>query len=185
MKLASEIWEPLSKILKDKLLAKYDPAVLVTPEKDLHSRMTVGHKGFYVTIFDSSKAKLIQVGFMEGDQTNVLDSGNRVVEAVYTEMQAQVISHRKLLTATFAYTCIWDVVQAKTGLAWDENNDGVHLAWGDRYKAMYLPIEIQQMSIPKTEIMNRLTTWGAKLPSNCWRLPEMIVHRLLCDSYTL
>lgn len=185
MKLSQQNWSLLADISKNQLLAKFDPATLVAPDADLRSKLEVSHKGFYLTVFDSSKEQIIRVGFLEDKLSNVMDSACKVVEAAYTELKAKNVPLQKLLTSSFNFTAIWDVVFINNGIAWNENEDGVCFSWGDRYKGMYLPIEIQQMIVPKTEIMNRLCSYSCGVPSNLWRLPESLVHRLICDSYSI
>jgi len=185
MKLSAENWHGLATLLKSQLLSKFDPATLVPPSSDLREKLNVSHKGFYVIVFDSSKSQLVRVGFLEDGQANLADSAAKVVEALYTELQAKGIPYRSLLSGSFNLVAVWDVVFINNGLAWSENEDGIYFAWGDRYKGMYLPVEIEQMSVTKHEIMNRLCSYEAGVPSNLWRLPEGMVHRLLCDSYIL
>jgi len=185
MKLAPENWNALATLLKSKLLAKFDPATLVPPDTDISKKLEMPHKGFYVVVFDSSKKQLVRVGFLEDEQSNLLASASKVVEALYTELQAKDIPYRSLLTGSFSLVAVWDVVFINNGLAWAENEDGIYFTWGDRYKGMYLPIEIQQMTVTKNEIMNRICSYQAGVPSNLWRLPEGMCSRIICDSYTI
>ncbi|MHA2279449.1 MAG: hypothetical protein ACXAC5_00960 [Promethearchaeota archaeon] len=185
MKLSRESWKSLAENLKNRLLAKFDPATLVAPNAELRSKLEVSHKGFYLVILDSSKNKVIRVGFLEDDLVNIMDTAYKVVEAAYVELQAKNVPYKKLLTSSFNFTAVWDVVFINNGIAWNENEDGIYFAWGDRYKGMYLPIEIQQMVVSKTEIMNRLCSYQSGVPSNLWRLPEGLVFRLIADSYSL
>jgi len=184
VKIIAENWNALASLFKSQLLAKFDPATLVPPESDLSKKLNMLHKGFYAIAFDSSNNKLARVGFLEDGQANLVSSASKVVEALYTELQAKSIPHQKLLTGSFNLVAIWDLVFINNGLAWAENEDGIYFSWGDLYKGMYLPIEVQQMTVTKNEIMNRLASQSG-IPSNCWRLPEGMCSRIICDSYSI
>lgn len=184
MKIVAENWNSLASLFKSQLLAKFDSATLVPPYSDLSKKLNMPHKGFYAIVFDSSNNQLVRVGFLEDGQTNLVDSVSKVVEALYIELQAKNIPYQKLLTGSFNLVAIWDLVFINNGLAWAENEDGVYFSWGDRYNGMYLPIEIQQMTVTKNEIMNRLCV-ASGIPSTCWRLPEGMCSRILCDSYSI
>ena len=89
------------------------------------------------------------------------------------------------MTAVFNFVIVWDVVFLKNSLGWDENEDGVHFQWGDEYKGLYLPYEIKQMKVPKTEVLNRLCSWETHVISNLWRLPEGRISRVVVDSFVI
>lgn len=184
MRIALDIWSQLAQLLKAKLLAKFDPSLLVSTNETIRSQLALEHKGFYLGVLDSSQKSVARVGFMKENCSNVLQSGETIIEAFHAEMQAKAIPHQVLPAASFHFTVIWDISFSNNGLAWNENQDGVYFNWGDRYKGLYLPYQIKRMRVTKTEIMNRLCGWEAKVPSNLWRLPEGLVHRLLCDSYS-
>jgi hypothetical protein len=185
MKITEEIWKQLAQLLKKRLLSQFDPSTMVPADSELRTKVNLPHKGFYLGVLDSSQKEVARVGFLKEDCTNILESAYSVIEAFATEMKAQAINHQVLPAASFHFTAIWDVVFIPKGLEWNENADGVYFAWGDRYKGLYLPYQIQRMTVTKTEIMNRLCSWEAKVPSNLWRLPEGLISRLICDSYTL
>ncbi len=183
MKLTEESGRKLSQYAKQYILAKYDPSILV-PAIDMESaEWKLAHKGFYIGIRDSSGTQIIRTGFLEEDGSNVLDSLNRVLEAVYTELSTKGISDKIVQTSMFYLTLVTDVTFIGNPLSWNENEDGIYFSWGDKYKGLYLPYEIKELSVKKTEIMNRLCSLEAKVPSNLWRLPEGLVHRLVCQSY--
>ena len=185
MKLSKDIWNSFATLLKNKLVAKYDPTALVASDPDLSSKLQMPHKGFYITALDSSKEELSKVGFLKDEQTDLVASSHKVIEALYIELQTKGVSQQQLLTGSFNFTAIWDVVFTNNGINWNENEDGVTFEWGDRYKGMYLPWEIQEMTVSKVEIMNRLCSHIASVPSNLWRLPEGMCNRLICDSHSI
>ena len=186
MKISQELWQTVAVNFKNRLLAKFDPTTLIAPEDDsLRSKFVIPHKGFYILIFDGSNKKVARVGFMEENQENIINSGNKAIEALYVDLKAQDVPYKKLLTCVFNFVVIWDSVFINNGLNWDENVDGIYFSWGDRYKGFYLPLEIKQMMIPKIEILNRLCSWEAGVPSNLWRLPEGLCFKLVCDSFKL
>jgi len=185
MKIADNVWNRLASILKARLLAKYDPGVLAPDASDLSSKLAIEHQGFYVSVYDSEGNKISRVGFLRSNCKNVLDSANQALDALYTELEAKGISHKKLPSSSYNFAVVWDLVFIENSLAWDANTDGVYLTWGDKYKGMYLPYEIKQMSTTKVEVLNRLCSFTMGLPSNLWKLPEMITYRILSDSYTI
>lgn len=185
MKISQDIWLNLATLLKSKLLAKYDPGVLTPDPGKMGSKLEIQHRGFYITIYDSKNNKIACTGFLREGCTNVLDSAMQALEGIYSELQATGISHKKLPTSSYNFVAVWDMVFLENSLAWDANTDGIYLNWGERYKGMYLPSEIKQMSITKAEVLNRLCSWKLGIPSNLWRLPEGMTYKILCDSYNI
>ncbi len=179
-----QLWNDIAAYTKDQLLSKYDPTKIVSGNESLKSRLVVAHKGFYLSIEDSNGKDVVQSGFLEDDHNNVLESLNRVINAVYLELQAKSIPVKVLNTAKLHFTVVLNLIFIENGLQWDINEDGVYFSWGDQYKALYLPHEIKRMTVPKGEIMNRLCAWKGQVPSNFWRLPCGLVHKLICDSYS-
>lgn len=185
MKISQDIWSELATLLKSKLLAKYNPDTFTPDSGKISSKLEIQHRGFYISIFDSKNDKLAQVGFLREGCTNVLESAVQALEGIYSELQAKGVSHKKLPTSSYNFTAVWDVVFLENSLAWDANTDGIYLNWGDRYKGMYLPSEIKQMSTTKAEVLNRLCSWELGVPSNLWRLPEGMTYKILCDSFSI
>ncbi len=180
----ADIWYKIAMNVKESLIAKFDQTTIVPPlnDKNLFQRQ---HKGFYVGIISSSDKEVVRVGFMREDCSDVSESANKVIEALYTELKAKNIPIQVLQTATYHFTIIDDDIHINAGLLWDENKEGVYFSWGDRYQGLYLPYQIKKMDVTKSEIMNRLCSWEANVPSNLWRLPEGMVWKLRCDSYTI
>lgn len=184
MKLTPELWKKLAIYVKSVLFSKRDPSTLV-PEltkldlEDLHRK----HRGFYIGLQDSSQKDTALVGFMDEGLDNLGDSVKKVVDALDSEINAKQISISSMQTSVFYFTIINNIEFINNGLAWNENEDGIYFNWGDKYKGMYLPYQIKNMNIKKTEIMNRLVSYEAKIPSNLWRLPEGMTWKLVCDSF--
>lgn len=185
MKLIESLQNKLLNLTKSKLLAKFDPSVLVLVETDIEEKLNLKHKGFYLGLIKPNGDILHQTGFLQDGQTNILESSIKAIDAMYIELQAQGISGKSIPTASFSITVVWDVIFDNNGLAWNENEDGIYFSWGDRYTGMYLPYEIKAMNISKVEIMNRLCSYKTGTASNLWRLPEGMCSRLICDSYIL
>jgi hypothetical protein len=183
MRIPLETWESASVCFKAKILSKFDPSTLVPPIGDLQSKLHIDHKGFFICLFDSSKKKIVRTGFMEDGQSDIVNSATKAIDALHKELEANKVSYAKLLTAVFNFVVVWDVVYLKNSLGWNENDDGVYFSWGDEYKGFYVPSEIKQMKVPKTEILNRLCSFECHVPSNLWRLPEGLVSRIVCDSF--
>jgi len=185
VKLSKDIWNSFATLLKSQLLAKFNPAALVPSDSVLASKLQLPHKGFYGTVLDSANEEIATAGFLEDGQNDLIGSSHKVIEALYIELQTKGISEQRVLTGSFNFTVVWDALFINNGIDWNENEDGVTFEWGNKYKGMYLPWEIKKMTISKVEIMNRICSYRSGVPSNLWRLPEGIVHRLLCDSFTL
>lgn len=185
MKMSQDIWLNLATLLKSQLLARYDPGTLVSESSKISSKLDLPHRGFYISVYDSKNEKIARSGFLREDCINVLESSMQALEGLHSELKAKGISHKKLLTSSYNFVAVWDLVFLENSLAWDDNMDGIYLNWGDRYKGMYLPYEIKQMSVTKIEVMNRLCSWELGIPSNLWRLPEGMTHGIFCDSYSL
>lgn len=185
MKIAEDTWSRLSSLLKARLLAKYDPGIIVPDAGDISSKLDIPHRGFYLNIYDSSNEQIARVGFLEKGCTNILESAMQALEGMYTELEAKNIPHKKLLTGVYNFVIVWDLMFLSHSLEWDINTDGIYLNWGDRYKGLYLPYEIKKMSVTKVETLNRLCSWEVGIPSNLWRLPECMCWKILADSYSI
>lgn len=185
MKIAEEIWLRLATLLKARLLSKYDPGTLVPSDEGISSKLEFQHRGFYISVYDSKRDQIARTGFLQEDCTNILHSAMQALEGLYSELKAKGISPKTLLTSSYNFVAVWDLIFMENPLAWDANVDGVYFSWGDKYKGMYLPSEIKQMSVTKSEILNRLCSWRMEIPSNLWRLPEMMTYKILCDSYSI
>jgi len=185
MKISQDIWLNLATLLKSQLLARYDPGTMVPDSSKISSKLEMQHRGFYISVYDSKNEKIARSGFLREGCTNILESSVQALEGLHSELKARGIPHKKLLTSSYNFVAVWDLVFLENSLAWDDNADGIHLNWGDRYKGMYLPYEIKQMSATKIEVMNRLCSWELGIPSNLWRLPEMLTWKMLCDSYLI
>ena len=184
-KISDKIWQRLAPFLKEQLLSKFDPTMIVPSTGDLNDKLQIDHKGFYLGLLDSSGNKLIRSGFLQEGSISIIDSSLKVVGAAFDDLKAKGISHKAVQTSSFHFTVVWDVVFNNNGLAWNENEDGVYFSWGNRYQGLLLPYEIQRMNVTKVEIMNRLCNLQACVPANLWRLPEGLVSRLVCDSYAV
>lgn len=185
MKIADHIWSHLATLLKTRLLAKYNPGTLTPDDSGIVSKLEIPHHGFYLSVYDSGKGKIARVGFLRAGCKNILESATQALEGLHTELEAKGISHKKLLTSSYNFVVVWDLIFIENSLAWDANVDGIYFSWGDRYKGMYLPYEIKQMSTTKVETLNRLCSWEMGIPSNLWRLSEMLSYRMLVDSYSI
>lgn len=185
MKIPETKWTQLANLLKARLLAKYEPETLVPEAGDISSVLDIPHRGFYISVYGSGNDKLARVGFLQKGCSNVLDSAMKALQGMHTELEAKGISNKKLLTSSYNFAAIWDLVFIENALTWDANVDGIYFSWGDRYKGMYLPYEIGQMATTKPEILNRVCSWEAGVPSNLWRLPEGMVFKILADSYSI
>ena len=185
MKITDNTWTRLAPLLKARLLAKYDPGILTPDASGLSSKLAIRHQGCYISVHDSQKNKLARVGFLRQNCQDVLESATQVLEALHTELEAKGIPHKKLPSSSYNFAVVWDLVFIENPLAWDANTDGIYLNWGDKYKGLYLPYEIKQMSTTKVEVLNRLCSWELGIPSNLWRLPEGMTYKILCDSYSI
>ncbi len=185
MKIADKTWDKLASFLKSRLLAKYDPGVLSPDASGLDSSLKIQHGGCYISVYDSKREKIARAGFLRQGCQNVLNSATQALEALHTELEAKGIPHKKLPSSSYNFVVVWDLVFIEHSLAWDANTDGIYLNWGERYKGMYLPYEIKQMSVTKAEVLNRLCSWELGIPSNLWRLPECMCWKILADSYTI
>ncbi len=185
MKIADNMWITLAEFLKARLLAKYDLGILSPEASELKSKLEILHHGCYISVYDNQKNKIARVGFLRQDCQNVLESFTQALEALHTELEAKGISHKKLPSSSYNFVVVWDLVFIENPLAWDVNVDGIYLNWGDKYKGLYLPYEINQMSTTQVEVLGNLCSFTLALPANLWKLPECISHRVLCDSYTI
>lgn len=182
--LTSDQWANLLNHLRSKLDYYYDPASIFVENKDLRPNLELKHKGFYIGFEDSSGKTILREGFMRDGLQNILQSAEQVIDNVYTNLKKETIPVSKVHTGTFHLTIITDVTYIPNPTSWNEDKDGVYFMWGQDYRALYLPYEINRINLSKIEVLDRLCSWSCGVPSNLWRLPEGLVYKLICHSYS-
>ena len=185
MKIAEDTWLHLATLLKTRLLSKHDPGTLIPDDGRIADRLEFQHRGFYISVYDSGNKKIARTGFFQEGCTNILHSAMQALDGLHSELKAKGISSKRLPTSSYNFVAVWDLIFMENPLVWDANVDGVYLNWGDRYKGLYLPREIKQMSVTKPATLDRLCSWEMGIPSNLWRLPECLSYRILVDSYSI
>ena len=181
---SQDIWNKLASYAKGHLLSKFDPTLITGSSEDFAPHLEIPHKGFYLAVENSSQQEVVRAGFLQEECNNVLDSTHRVVDAVYAELTAKNLPAQTVQTGRLHFTTVLDIDFIENGLAWDTNEDGIYFSWGDRYKGIYLPYQIRKMNVTHHEIMSKLCSLVAGVPSNLWRLPEALIWRLTCDSHS-
>lgn len=184
MSLSPDLWTRVARYARNKLAGMFDPSHMFAEESDLREQMEIEHKGFYAGVVDSSENELIREGFLKDGQTNVLASLDVVLTNIHSALKVQGVTRPTIETSTLYFSLVKECLYIKNPLQWDESVDGICFQWGQRYKSLYLPYQINRSSSTKFEIMDRLCSWEAGVPSNLWRMPEGLCWRLICDSYS-
>lgn len=162
----------------------YDPSSMFVEQENLKKELNIPHRGFYIGVVNSTDEEVSRVGFMQEGLTNIRDSATIVCKNLYDELVSKNVVVDRIKTSTFFFSVVWDCIYLPDPLIWNESTDGVYFMWGQRYKGLYLPYQINRMKMSKIDILDRLCSFEAKVPSSLWRLPEGLVFRVLCDSFT-
>ncbi len=183
MPLSPDLWPKLAHYARSKLVSLFDPSRMFAEASNLRESLDIDHKGFYIGIVDSGNKELIREGFLQDAQSNVLASVDVNLTNIYNSLNAKGVTPPTIETATLFFSMIDDCIYIKNPLEWDEGTDGICFQWGQRYKGLYLPYQINRSSATKYEIMDRLCSLQAGVASNLWRQPEGLIFRLIVDSY--
>ena len=175
--------EVLSSYIKSKIDHCYDQSLPIVEDKELQSLLNVPHKGFYVDIIDAKDENVVKRGTLSEGLTNIVASVDNAIQMIYDFLKMHNIPRSKVQTSTFYITVILDVQYISNPMEWDETKDGVYFMWGQDFRALYLPHEIQRMNLSKIEILDRLCSLEAKVPSSLWKSPCGLIFRMSCFSF--
>ncbi len=175
-------WEGIANHVRSKLDFMFDSANLFAKDIDLHSSLTVPFRGFYIGVVDANGEDITRQGFLKEDLENVLDVADIVIPSVFDAFKELSIPPSKVHTATFHFVVITEVKYLPNPTSW-KDSDGVYFMWGQDYRGLYLPYQIQNMNMSNIEVMDRLCVWECGVAANLWRQPEGLCWRLSCHSY--
>jgi len=182
--LTNNQWSSLSNHVRTKLNYYYDPAVQFVEQADLREQIKIKHKGVYIGFEDGDGKYSAREGFLKEDLLDIVGGFDQATDLMYTKFRKDGIAVSKLHTGTFYFTIITDVKYLPNPTSWDEARDGVYFMWGQNYRALYLPYEIQKMGLSKIDVLDRLCSFSAKIPANLWKFPEGLIFRLLSHSFS-
>ena len=168
-----------------KLDSLFDPGLMFTEDTQFETDCQYDHKGLYVGVVDSSGNSILREGFLQDSQFNIKNSLDIIIKNLFNSAKQNNISREKLQTSTFHYSIINDCIYKADPLNWDENSDGVYFMWGQRFRAMYLPYEIKKLGLSKVDVLDRLCSFEAKVPSSLWRSPEGLIYQIKCVSFSV
>jgi len=177
--LDNEIWPRIASYFKSKLDTLFDPAAVLVDDPLVDH----DHKGFYVGVVDSLGKGILREGFMQEGLTNLRTSVDTVANALFSQAKDKNVSRDKLQSSTLYFYCVQNCTYIADPLAWDENVDGIYFMWGQKYRGLYLPYEIKQFGLTKTETLDRLCSQEVHVPSTLWRLPEGLCWKISCIEY--
>lgn len=175
-------WGGIANHVRSKLDYFYDPSAGFTEDQELREQLNFKHKGVYLGFDDGTNS--FREGFLTEESPNVLESFDRLTDRMYTIMKNASIPPTKVHTGTISYTIITDVTYLPNPIQWNDNRDGIYFMWGQDYRALYLPYQIQKMNMNQIEVMDRLCSLEAGVCANLWRLPCGLVFRLTCFSHS-
>ena len=163
---------------RSKIIHLYEPSSVFGEPKDLRSSLQIDHKGVYLGVVDSSNNEIIREGFMEPCKKNVLDSIDHVISILFPQLKTKGYTSAYFKTSILHICIIFDVIYMPNPMSWDENEDGLYMQWGQKYKGMYLPYQIKRLNTHKIGVLDRLCGWECRLVSNIWRSPEALLYSL-------
>jgi len=170
------MWQKISSYIYQKLK---DNSYSDTQLRDLFN---IPHKGFYIGILDSNGNDLLREGFLKESCPNVFDSANNIIDQIH-DKDKEGQYDKKVFDNRLYLTLVKDLQYIENPLDWDENNDGIFMMFGQKFKGLYLPYQIRRMNCPKKEVLDRLASWECGTVSSLWALPETLVSKILCDSF--
>lgn len=182
--LTQQQWSDLAVYSRSKLVSLFDPASIFAEKKDLRNNLAMPHKGVYISIEDSGGEELGTDGFMKEAASNVLNEVDTIIQNLFTSFKEKNVVVSKIQSGSFKFTLISAVNYMSDPLQWDENNDGVYFQWGQNYKGIYLPHEIQKLGLSKVATLDRLCSWKCGVASTLWRYPEGLVFKLSCHTHS-
>lgn len=182
--LSNTQWTSLANYVRTKTVSLFDPGSIFSEEAGLDSLLRYAHKGFYVGVATPEGQDLVREGFLQDGLTSLKQSSDIVVKNLVSAFKGKDANTSTISTSTFHFTVITDVQYIADPMDWKEDSDGVYFMWGQNYKGLYLPYQIKKMGASKVEVLDKLCSWEAGLVSNLWRLPEGLVWRLSCQTYT-
>ncbi len=171
---------PLLSYARSRIEYLYNPTMPFGEEKGLREKSVMLHNGIYILIESATGEILAREGYMQKPMHNYMDSVGTVIENCFNTLKSKAINYNKFASSRLVLTIVKSIQYMPDSLSWDENEDGVYMQWGQKYKAFYLPYQIQKMGLSKIDTLDRLCAWETGLASSLWRVPEMLVYRLKC-----
>jgi hypothetical protein len=161
----------------------YDATNMFSVDLDLiESLKDVDYKGFYIGIVDLDKESVAKEGFLTEARKDIIAGAEPVISQIFDKLKSSGVSYSQYSSYSVHVTVVLDVIYMPDPMMWDENKDGLYFQWGQRYKGMYLPYEIQQFDLPKSSILDRLCSWEAGIAGNLWRNPAGLCWKLVCST---
>lgn len=166
--------------IRDYLKQLFDSNSVI--DNSFWSNIDFPHKGVYISgLFEKQNHK---IGFMNETTGKLQESFDLALNMMYDYMNSNKLNSTNLKLFKFNVTIIYDVVYIQDPMKWDDKKDGIYFQWGQKYKAFYLPYEIYTMNMDKVQILNYLCSTSAKVPANLWRMPEGLVFKIICESFS-
>lgn len=173
---------PLLSYIRSRIEYLYNPAMPFGEERGLREKSSMVHHGIYVLIESATGDTLAREGYLQNSMQNYMDSVDTILNTCFNTLKSKNISYNKFASSRVVLTIVKSIQYIPDSLSWDENEDGVYMQWGQKYKALYLPYQIQKMGLSKIDTLDRLCAWETGLASSLWRVPEMLIYRLKCLS---
>lgn len=179
MSLTDINWKVISSYAKNSLLSKFDTSLNVPTKPELKQP----HQGFYMVLESADGSFLCKEGLLSDGLIDLSSSVDRVVSNVFANLSQKNVSFPDIRTSVFHLVLILNNKYIVNPLDWEESSDGIYFQWGQDYRALYLPCEINKMKISKIEILDRLCAHEAKIFSSAWRMDTGLCFRLTCSSF--
>lgn len=165
---------------RTKVRHSFDPSTMLTNEGIQDSKSE--HKGLYLGVVSSEGDEIAREGFIKDGNDDLLKSTDLVVNNLVDKLKHKNYSLSRFMTSQVHLTVIRDCKYMADPMLWDENKDGIYFQWGQKYRGLYLPYQIQRMDLTKAQVLDRLCAWEAGVASNLWKNEAGLVFRLTCDT---
>jgi AMMECR1 domain-containing protein len=178
-----ELWKTIDKYCRESIANRFNASNLIST---VLPTIEEPHHGFYIGLISASGKELGRGGVLRSVKANTLDLSADIKDAVdnlYQTLKSSHVDENTAKVSSVFLTVLRGFEYIEDPMKWDDSKDGVYFAWGEKYRAFYLPYQIRLMAVSKIETMDRLCSFEAHVPANLWRLPEGMVYKILCESY--
>ena len=181
----ADVFQNLANYCRNYIINAYNPTSSLAEPSGLRTSLMTKHKGLYVGIFSPKDEEICSEGILKEDLTDILDTGNLVCRKIFDALRAKNITESVFKTCQCNFALVKDIIYIMDSLDWNQAIDGIYMQWGQKYKGIYLPYQIKRMKVTKNVVMDRLCSWQCGIVSSCWKMPEGLTYKVVCDSLSL
>jgi hypothetical protein len=178
MPFPTDLWQKVLRHVRQMLWSVYHAESLPISE-EVSSLLNVRHCGIFLNVENPEAYKSDRAGMLYADRTDGMASLLLIAKELHGALVKKGTTFEKLQTLKMWLTIVYGITPLRNAMEWDINRDGIYFQWGDKYRAFYLPHEMQ--GLRQQDALDRLCAWEAGVPSSLWQLPEGLVLKMTCD----